>query len=162
MSTIHLLICWQSKLQSGEQERRWYRIHPKRPEIIGREDRNICGRSGGDPLCGVHQSIRVDHPYWWRVCVLLTYVQSGIFLASLNSACRWSKRSAKQNIYCPLPILLLLRWRPSFGVWNTEGDGTRKGHAEWEAKPSQSALMTWPAVLSPSISALRPPLDVAS
>ena len=44
----------------------------------------------------------------------------------------------------------------------TEGNGASKGHTEKEADPSLSALISWPAVLSPSISVLRPPLDVAS
>ena len=32
------------------------------PEIICREAREICGRSIGDPLFGVHQFIGEDHP----------------------------------------------------------------------------------------------------
>ena len=64
--------------------------------------------------------------------------------------------------YCPLPGLLLLRRRPSFRVRKTEENGAKKGHAELEAKTSLSALMSWPDVLSPLISALRPPLAVAS
>ena len=55
-----------------------------------------------------------------------------------------------------------MRQRPSYGVWKTGENGARKGHAEQEAKPSMSALMSWPAVISPSISALCPPLAVAS
>ena len=34
----------------------------QRPEIIGREARNICGQSIGDTFYGVHQSIGADHP----------------------------------------------------------------------------------------------------
>ena len=35
---------------------------PKRPEIIYRQSRKICGRSVGDTLCGFHQYIGADHP----------------------------------------------------------------------------------------------------
>ena len=31
-------------------------------DIIGSETRFFCGRSTGDPFCGVHQSIGADHP----------------------------------------------------------------------------------------------------
>ena len=65
-----------------------------------------------------------------------------------------------RRTYCPLPRLLLFRQRPSSGVWKNEENGARKGHSEPEPKPSLSALMSWPAVLSPSISALSPPLAV--
>ena len=68
----------------------------------------------------------------------------------------------QRKIYLPLPRLLLLRGRPSSGVWKTELNGASKGHAEREPKPSFSALMTWPAVISPSISMLSPPLAVVS
>ena len=34
----------------------------QRPEIIGREARNICSCSVGDTFCGVNQSIGADHP----------------------------------------------------------------------------------------------------
>ena len=39
--------------------------------------------------------------------------------ATLNTACRRSKRSAKKKYY-PLPRLLLLRQHPSSGVWKNE------------------------------------------
>ena len=67
----------------------------------------------------------------------------------------------RRKTYCPFPRLLLLMRRPSSGVWKTEEKGASKGHAEQEAKPSLSALMSWPAILSTSISVLNPPLDVA-
>ena len=50
----------------------------------------------------------------------------------------------------------------SYGVWKNEENGTRKGHDEQEPNPPLSALMTWPAVLSPSIYALCPPLSVVA
>ena len=68
------------------------------PMISGREARKLYGRSVGDTLCGVNQSIGSDHTYRGRFCVMLPYVQSGIFPATLNTACRWSQRSAKKNI----------------------------------------------------------------
>ena len=71
---------------------------------------------------------------------MITYVHSGIFTETLNTACRWSKHSAK-NIYCPFPRLLLLRRRPSYGVGKTEENGAWKGHSEQEANTSLSALM---------------------
>ena len=46
-------------------------------------------------------------------------------------------------------MLLLLRQQPISGVWNTEENGASKGHAEREAKPPLSALMSWTAILSP-------------
>ena len=33
----------------------------QQPEILGREARNICGRSVGDPFCAINQSIGADH-----------------------------------------------------------------------------------------------------
>ena len=92
---------------------------------------------------------------------MLPYIHSGIFPATLNTACRRSKKSAKKT-ECPLPRLLLLRRCPSSGVWKNEGNGESKGHGEREAKPSLSALMSWSPDISPSISVLRPPLAVAS
>ena len=47
-------------------------------------------------------------------------------------------------------------------VCKTEENVARKGHAEREAKTSLLALMSWPAVISPSIFVLSPPLAVAS
>ena len=67
----------------------------------------------------------------------------------------------RRKTYCSFPRFLLFRQRPSYGIWKTEENGARKGHAEQEAMPSLSALMSWPVVISPSISAIRPPLDVA-
>ena len=58
-------------------------------------------------------------------------------------------------------MLLLFRVLPSFGVYKTE-KVARKGHDEQEPKPSLSALMTCPAVLSPYIFALSTPLSVVS
>ena len=55
----------------------------------------------------------------------IPYVHSGIFLETLNTACIWSKWSAKKTYYT-LTMLLLLMRRPSSGVWNTEENGTRK------------------------------------
>ena len=59
-------------------------------------------------------------------------------------------------------MLLLFRRRQISGVWKTEENGAKKGHAKQEAKPSLLALMSCPAVLYPSIPVLRPPLAVAS
>ena len=67
----------------------------------------------------------------------------------------------QRKTYCPLPRLLLLRGRPSSGVCKTEENCARKGHSEREAKPSLLTLMSWLAVISPSIYALCPPLAVA-
>ena len=60
----------------------------------------ICDRSlsMGDTFCGVHQSIGADHLYLWRIFVMIPYVQSAIFPATLITACRWSKQFAKKNI----------------------------------------------------------------
>ena len=91
----------------------------------------------------------------------IPYVCSGIFMVTLNTACIWIKLSAKKK-YFPLPRLLLLRQRPSSGVWNTEEKGARKGHSEQEAKPSLLVLILWPAIISSSIYALCYPLSVAS
>ena len=49
------------------------------PEIIGREAQKCFGQSIGDTLSGVHQSISADHPQRLLVCVMITYVHSGIF-----------------------------------------------------------------------------------
>ena len=83
------------------------------------------------------------------------------FPATLNTACRWSKQSTKKK-YCPFPRLLLLRRLPSYWVCNTELKGASKGHAEQEAKPSLSILMSWTAIISSSFYALLPHLAVAS
>ena len=64
--------------------------------------------------------------------------------------------------YCPLPRLLLLRRRPSSGLWKTEVNGARKLHDEQEANSSVKALISCPAVISTYISALLPTLAVAS
>ena len=43
-----------------------------------------------------------------------------------------------------MPRLLLLRRRPSYGVWNTEENCTSKRHTKREANPSLSELISWP------------------
>ena len=64
------------------------------------DSQKLCvrGLSMGDTFCGVHQYIGAYNPYQWLVCLILTYTHSGIFLATLNTAYRWSKRSVKKNI----------------------------------------------------------------
>ena len=47
-----------------------------------------------------------------------------------------------------------MRLHSSAGVCNTEGNDSRKVHAEQESNPSLPALVSWPAVISPSISVL--------
>ena len=47
---------------------------------------------------------------------------------------------------CSLPILLLLIWRPSSGVWKTEENGASKRQYQQESKPPLLALMSWPAI----------------
>ena len=92
---------------------------------------------------------------------MIPYIHSGIFPETLNTACRKSKRFAKKT-YCPLPMLLLLRIIPSSWVWKIYENGTRKEHAEQELMPPLLVLMTWSVVISTSISALSPPLNVVS
>ena len=43
-----------------------------------------------------------------------------------------------------MPRFLLLRRRPSSGVWKTEENCTSKRHTKWEANPSLSELISWP------------------
>ena len=56
------------------------------------------GLSMGDTFCGIHQYIGADYLYLWQFFVMMPYVHSGIFPATLNNACRWSKKSANKNI----------------------------------------------------------------
>ena len=119
-------------------------------------------QSVGDPFCGFHQCIGEDHPWRWIVCVMLPYVHSGNFTATLNTACRWSKRSAKKK-YWPLPRLLLLRRSPSY--WRIE-EIIKWCQGKDTLNEKQSLLCRrWchgPMFFLQSISALLPSLDVSS
>ena len=59
-------------------------------------------------------------------------------------------------------MLLLLRRRPGSVVYKTLNIGAGKGHSEREAKPYLLEMISWPTVISSSISVLRPPLAVVS
>ena len=48
---------------------------------------------------------------------MLTYVQSGIFPATLNNTCRWSKRSAKKKI---LSVAKVVTFEAMFKWWDME------------------------------------------
>ena len=71
-------------------------------------------------------------------------------LATLNTACRWSKQSVKKKI---LSIARVVTFEATPKLWGMEAqrNGARKGHAKRKAKPSLSELMSWPDVLSPYI-----------
>ena len=90
----------------------------------------------------------------------IPYFHSGIFIETINTACRWSKLSSKIKLIS-IDKVVILSLQPNYGVWKTEENGARKGNTKLEAKTSLLVLMLWTAVISLSISVLCTPLVVA-
>ena len=115
-NSIKLLLCWQSKLQSGEPKRRWYRIHPRdlRSQLWRPEKFSVALLL----ILYVGSSIyRCRSSLAMTSCVMLPHVRSGIFHGDSKYRCRWSKRSAKKNI---LSVAKVVTFEAKPKLWGME------------------------------------------